>query len=99
MSYTAIYDAAVIADSTLRKKVAVALHKAATDISNESPSAENHSQRLAWARRVFADPVAWAAKAVWIVMQNGTIAADPGAATDADVQSVINSNIANFLKM
>ena len=99
MSYTAIYDSAVVADSTLRKKIAVALHKAATNIANEDPQTANNSQRVAWARRVFADPVGWAEKTVWTVMQNATIAADPTTATDNDVQFVVNSNIATFLRM
>ena len=99
MSYVTIYDSAVVTDSTLRKKIAVALHKAATDISVEDPSTASHSQRIAWARRVFDDPVGWAEKAVWTVMQNGTVQADPTAATDSDVQFVVNSNIATFIKM
>ena len=96
MAYVDIYDAATVADSTLRKKIAVALHKAASDIAVESPATENHSQRLAWARDVFKNPVAWSERVVWIVMQNATVAANPGAATDNDVQFVINSNIATF---
>ena len=99
MAYTDIYDQAVVTDSTLRKKIAVALHKAATDIAMESRSTENNSQRVAWARRVFADPVGWAERTVWTVMQNSTIAANPAAATDNDVQFVVNSNIATFLRM
>jgi len=99
MSYTAIHDAAVSADSVLRKQIAVALHKAATDIAAEDPATANNSQRVAWARRVFADPVGWAERTVWTVMQNATIAAAPTTATDSDVQFVVNSNIANFLKM
>jgi hypothetical protein len=99
MAYTDIYDQAVVADSTLRKQITVALHKAAGDIANESPSTENHSQRLAWARRVFLDTVSWSSKAVWVVMQNATIAANPAAATDNDVQFVVNSNVSNFIKL
>jgi hypothetical protein len=99
MSYVVIYDSAVVSDSTLRKKIAVALHKAASDISIEDPSTADHSQRTAWARRVFADPVAWSAQTVWTILQNATIAADPEAATDSDVQFVVNSNIATFIRM
>jgi hypothetical protein len=77
----------------------VALHKAASDIATEDPATADHSQRVAWARRVFSDPVEWAEKTVWIVMQNATIAAAPTTATDSDVQFVVNSNIATFLRM
>jgi hypothetical protein len=99
MAYVDIYNEAVTVDSSLRKKITVALHKAATDISSESTSTQDHSQRLAWARRVFANPVEWTPKVIWIVMQNSTIAADPAVATDTDVQFVVNSNIANFIRM
>ena len=99
MSYTAIYDSAVVADSTLRKKIAVALHKAATDIAAEDQATADHAQRVAWARRVFADPVAWSEKTVGTVMQNATVAANPNTVSDSDVQFVVNSNIATFLRM
>lgn len=99
MAYIDVYDQAVDANSTLRKKIAVALHKAATDIAVEDPQTANHPQRLAWARRVISDPVGWSEKAVWTVMQNATIAAAPATATDNDVQFVVNSNVANFIRI
>jgi hypothetical protein len=99
MAYVDIYDQATTVDSSLRKKIAVALHKAATDIAVEDPQTANHPQRLAWARRVISDPVGWSEKAVWTIMQNGVIAAAPTTAADNDVQFVVNSNIANFLRI
>ena len=99
MAYVDVYDAAVLADSLLKKQIAVALHKAASDIAIEDPATQNHSQRLAWSRRVVADPVEWADKAVWTVLQNATVAASLPNSTDSDVQFVVNSNIANFIKL
>ena len=96
MAYIDIYAAATVADHVLRKQTAVALHKAAVDIINESPSTEEHSQRMSWARKVITDPEGWAAKAIWKVLENATIQAAPAAATDNDVQFVVNS-IVNFL--
>lgn len=99
MAYTDIYDAAVVVNSPLRKRLAVALHKAATDISVEDPQTLNHSQRVAWARKVFADPVGWADKTIWTILQNSTIAATPDTAPDNDVQFAVNSNITAFFNM
>jgi len=98
MAYTDIYDAAVVADSTLRKKITVAVQKAATDIVNEDPQTAQHSQRLAWARAVLRDPVVWSGKVVWVILQNPTIAAAPASATDNDVQFVVNSNVNAFIQ-
>lgn len=99
MAYVDVYNAAVLTDSLLKKQIAVALHKAASDIAIESPSTQDHAQRLAWARRVFADPVEWADKVAWTILQNATIAASLPNSVDGDVQFVVNSNIANFIKL
>ena len=96
MAYTDIYAAATVADHVLRKQTAVALHKAAIDIINESPATDDHSQRMSWARKVMADPEGWAAKAIWKVLENVTIQAAPTEASDNDVQFAVNS-IVNFL--
>lgn len=91
MAYIDIYAAATVADHVLRRQVAVACHKAAVDILNEDPETANHSQRMAWARRVIADPEGWAAKAIWKVLENAVIQAAPTGAIDSDVQFVVNS--------
>lgn len=98
MAYIDIYAAATDDTHVLRKQVAVALHKAAVDILNESDATANHAQRMAWARRVFSDPVAWSEKAIWKVLENATIQSAPAAATDNDVQFVVNSAIASFIR-
>lgn len=90
MAYTDIYTAAVDPNHGLRKQVAVALHKAAVDVLNELPSADLHKEREFWATKVVRDPVAWAAIAIWKVLKNPTVAAAPEAATDSDVQFVVN---------
>ena len=98
MAYTDIYEAATVDNHVLRKRVAVALVKAAVDVMNESPATEDHAQRMAWARRVVADPLGWAAKTIWKVLENATIQAAPLAATDSDVQFVVNSFVNTFSK-
>ena len=99
MAYTDIYDQAVAAATSLKKKTAVALHKAAVDIINEDAGTALHTDRLTLANRIVSDPVAWADKVIWKVMENATIAADPAAATDSDVQFVTNSMINTILHM
>jgi hypothetical protein len=98
VAYTDIYTAATDATHVLRKQTAVALHKAAVDILNESAATEDHPQRMAWARRVMADPVGWAEKAIWKVLEIATIQAEPTAATDSDVQFVVNAAVSSLMR-
>lgn len=98
MAYTDIYTAATDETHVLRKQVAVALHKAAVDVMNEDDQTADHSQRVAWARRALADPVGWAEKAIWKVLENATIQAAPAEATDNDVQFVVNSAIGSLMR-
>lgn len=98
MAYTDIYTAATT-DSTLLKQTAVAIKKAAYDISNESEGTTNHAQRMQWMRNVTLTddaPVKWAKKMIWRVLDNATIQANPSAATDNDVQFVVNSLVDEF---
>ena len=99
MTYSDIYDQAVAESTALKKKTAVALHKAAVDIINEDTGTALHNDRLTLANRIVGNPVAWADKVIWKVMENATIAADPAAATDSDVQFVVNSLINTILHM
>lgn len=98
MAYIDIYAAATDVTHSLRKQVAVALHKAAVDILNESAATEDHAQRMAWARRALADPVGWAERSIWKVLENATIQAEPAAATDNDVQFVVNSIVSSLMR-
>ena len=98
MAYIDIYSAATVADHILRKQTAVALHKAAVDVMNEDPATAEHSQRMAWARRVLADPEGWAAKVIWKVLENATIQAAPTTTTDGDVQFMVNSLVNSISK-
>jgi len=93
MAYSDIYTAATDEAHALRKQVAVALFQAAVAVVNEDPGTENHAQRLHWARGLLVandGPVTEAAVAVWKVLENATIQANPASATDNDVQFVVN---------
>lgn len=94
MAYSDIYNAATVADHSLRKQIAVAIHKAAVDVGNEAENTANHANRLHWANQVLANnegPQQMAGRWIWKVLENATIQSAPAAATDSDVQFVVNS--------
>jgi hypothetical protein len=94
MAYTDIYTAATDDTHVLRKQIAVAMQKAATDIINEDAGTANHANRLAWARRCINSnegPIRMAERWIWKVLENATIQAAPAESTDNDVQFVVNS--------
>jgi hypothetical protein len=93
MAYTDIYSAATDAAHVLRKQVAVALHKAAVEILNESTATELHKEREFWASKVLRDPIGWAGIAIWRVLENPTVAANPTTAGDGLVQSVVGNAV------
>lgn len=99
MAYADIHTAATDDASPLRKQVAVAIAKAAADISNEDVGTANHDLRIHWARRVSMSneaPMVEAGVMMWKVLENATLQADPANATDSDVQFVVNSLIDTF---
>lgn len=94
MAYSDIYNAATVADHSLRKQIAVAIHRAAVDVSNEAENTANHANRLHWSHQVLANnegPQQMAGRWIWKVLENSTIQASPETATDSDVQFVVNS--------
>ena len=99
MSYVAVYNSATTASSNLRKQTTVAIRVAATDVINESDGTTNHPARLAWAIAVQKATDSWVDRMIWSVLENGTIAASPESAVDADVQFVINSLVDSYSKL
>lgn len=94
MSYATDYDLFTDVTNDLHKKVARAIDKAARDVINEDPGTSNHARRLEWANRVRQTPdntITIAHKYMLIVLDNATVAAAGNAATDTDVQFVVNS--------
>ena len=93
MAYVDEY--ALFADETndLHKKVARGLDKAARDIINEDPGTENHVNRIRWAKGIRKNPdtvIGEAHRAMVYILDNATVAAAGNAATDNDVQYVVN---------
>lgn len=85
-----------IAFETLRRQVAGAVAKGAAAVLDEAPSTTNHEERVTWAREAQVDTLGMATRMLHSVMLNPTIAADPGNATDNDVEYVVNGLIDDF---
>ena len=84
--------------SALRNRTAAACWKAAGDILNEAPETANHANRVTWAKAAMADNGEGA-----VVMQmfrsvcsNATIQGVGDAATDNDIQYVVNAVVNLF---
>lgn len=96
MAYADIYNAATDAAWQGRRQVAV--WKAAHDILSEDPQTQDHQRRKAWAVNVLRDQVAITPKQLAMqVLRNATIADNPGAASDSDIQFQVNSILADLL--
>lgn len=77
----------------LHKKVARAIDKAARDVINENAATENHAKRYVWACNVrlsAENVITEAHKWILPVLDNTDVATAGNAATDNDVQFVVN---------
>lgn len=81
----------------LLARFVVALEKAAFDILNEDDSTPGHQQRIALARKILWDDAGsqkWARRALNLAMvSNATLQEVGAAATDQDVQFIVNGLI------
>lgn len=82
--------------ANLKNRTVVAVAKAAYDILNEDAGTANHANRVIWANQALADAQGKAEQMMWGLVTNATIAAAGDAATDNDVQFVVNSYINSF---
>lgn len=72
--------------------------KAAQDVVAESPDTPNHQARMDWATRVLRDGTNITPRQLAMqVLRNAVIAADPGNASDSDVQFQVNSIIEDLI--
>lgn len=79
--------------ATLRHRVAVALATAAEAVRNEAASTVSHAERFAWATAMLGTangPEDEARRLMWMVLQNATVQDAGEAATDSDIQFVVN---------
>lgn len=96
MAYADIFNAAT--DANWQGRCMVAMWKAAQDIVGEAPETQDHQRRKAWAINVLRDAAAITPKQLAMqVLRNSVIAANPGAASDGDLQFQVNSIIADLL--
>ncbi len=96
MAYADIYNAAT--DANWQGRCQVALWKAAHDILAEDPGTPDHERRHDWAVSALRDQLTITPKQVAMqVLRNATIAANPGAAPDSDIQFQVNSVLGDLL--
>jgi len=101
MALVDIYNCWAAQTGTLRAKFVAACLKAAYDIMNENAGTENHANRLIWANSVMlgsiAEVEALASQHLRYGMaSNATLQSACEAATDNDVQYIVNSQINIF---
>ena len=79
----------------LPKRVCAACWKAASDVLNEDAGTTNHANRVVWAKAVLQENVGGTMVKRLTVdcAQNASIAAAAEAATDNDIQFVVNSRV------
>ena len=76
----------------------VATQIAALNIINEPTNTPSHNLRLDWANKVMTGTLLITpAILAGLVLQNATIAANPGAALDSDIQFQVNSIIPQLM--
>jgi hypothetical protein len=83
----------------LKARTESALLVASGDVQNEDPGITNHAERLAMANACLSNE-AYLQECLNLTMYsvatNANIAADPDAATDNDIQFVVNSQYTNI---
>lgn len=82
--------------TALKSRVVAAVAKAAQDVLNEDPSTANHANRVLWAQDALRDAKGAGETMMWGVVGNATIQAAGEAATDGDIQFVVNGLIDTF---
>ena len=87
---------AYVGESDFWKQVAGACMSAAIDIVNESAGTPNHANRILWAVLVRDNAKGMAKSMLADIVKDSTIAADVEAATDAQVQSVVDGLVNQY---
>jgi hypothetical protein len=94
--YADIFNAAN--DPLFQGRCLVAMWRAAQDVAAESPDTQGHQQRADWATRALQDKAIITPRQLAMqVLRNATIAANPGAASDGDIQFQVNSILPSLI--
>jgi len=88
-------------DSDLRNRIIVACIIAAEGIMAEDAATTGHTQRMAWARQVFANPGNEADRMLMAVLAaNNTLSTETiQGASDADIQTAVNNHVNLFAEV
>ena len=98
MAYADTY--AAVSDPIFCGRCMVAMWVAAQAIISEDPGAADHQRRYDWAVSVLRDQVSISPRLLAMqVLRNATIAANPTAAVDGDLQFQVNSIIADLITL
>jgi hypothetical protein len=76
-------------DQSFINRVQMAMVKSAISVCNESPAADYHQPRSAWATQVLRDPSFYAARVAFGVTSNPVITAQ---SSDSDIEFTVNSD-------
>lgn len=96
MAYADVFNAAN--DANFQGRCLAACWVAANDILGEDPQTENHAQRVNWATNILRDRSAATPRQIAVqVLRNSTIAGNPGASSDGDIQFQVNSIIPTLI--
>lgn len=96
----ATYDELLTAaeNESLTKRIRVACIIAAETVRTELGSVANHTNRMLWAKNVFANPVSEADRMLWVVLaqnKTATLVQITGA-SDATIQTAVNAAVDVF---
>ena len=95
MSYSAIF--AAVQDPAFQGRCFVACWKAAQDILSEDPGTPNYEVRRGWAVSILQGTQRATPQQIAVqILRNPTIAQNPVAAQDGDLQFQVNSIIADL---
>jgi hypothetical protein len=96
MAYADIFNAAT--DSMFQGRCQVAAWIAAQNIISEDPQTPDHPARINWAINILRDTASITPKQLAMqVLRNATIAGNPGASSDGDIQFQVNSLVADLV--
>lgn len=96
MSLQAVFEAS--GNTTFQGRCLAACWKAANDIIAESDQTPNHAARVEWALKILRDRQSITPRVLAMqVLRNATVAANPDAALDGDIEFVVASYLNDLI--
>lgn len=98
MGLQSVYEAAN--DATFQGRCLAAAWKAANDIIAESDQTPNHAARVEWALKILRDRQSITPRVLAMqVLRNATVAANPAASVDGDIEFVVISYLDDLIRI